>query len=60
MNDDSFSSDNMDNDNDSESIQQIGSENMKNCKKMSNRCYSGQDNSNYERIIRKRKRKSTD
>lgn len=33
---------------------------MKNCKKLISRCYSGQDSANYERIIRKRKRKSTD
>jgi hypothetical protein len=60
MNDDSYSTDNMDNENDSESVQRHGSENMKHSKKSLNRCFSVQDNQNYERIIRKRKRKSTD
>jgi hypothetical protein len=60
MNDDSYSTDNMDNENDSESVHRHGSENMKHNKKLMNRCFNAQDNSNYERIIRKRKRKSTD
>lgn len=60
MNDDSYSTDNADNENDSESIQRSGTENGKLKKQGLSRCFSGQGDSNYERIIRKRKRKSSD
>lgn len=60
MNEDSYSSDDNDNENDSESLAKphCSSENLKALKKQQAR-YEG-DSSNNERIIRKRKRKSTD
>lgn len=57
MQEDSYSSDDG-NENESESIAKQPSDNTKHSKKMVNRY--DQENSNYERIIRKRKRKSGD
>jgi hypothetical protein len=62
-NEESYTSDLNENDNESHSDMRNGdsAENIKHSKKnLASRCFNVSDNSNYERIIRKRKRKSSD
>jgi len=59
MNDESYCSED-ECDNDSASMSEQGPDNMKHTKKMNNRQFLLNEQSNLERIIRKRKRKSTD